>query len=68
VPRLLLSLQDRSAGSGGLGLGALDARVTLPEGVRGALTDVVTGRAQAAADTLAAAALFADFPVALLAG
>ena len=62
VPRLVLTLQDRGAGPAL----PIDAHVALPEALRGPYTDVVTGRAQEAADTLAVAPLLADFPVALL--
>ena len=64
VPRLVLALHDRHP----TGSASIDARVILPEELRGALGDVVTGRAHAAAPALAVATLFADFPVALLAG
>jgi (1->4)-alpha-D-glucan 1-alpha-D-glucosylmutase len=64
VPRLTLTLGDRGNGGGAL---ALDARVLLPEPLRRRLVDVVTGRAHDPTTALPLAALFADFPVALLA-
>ncbi|HEY1587073.1 MAG TPA: malto-oligosyltrehalose synthase, partial [Polyangia bacterium] len=64
VPRLVLALHDRGAA----GTLAIDARITLPDELRGALADVVTGSAHATAPSLAVASLLADFPVALLFG
>jgi (1->4)-alpha-D-glucan 1-alpha-D-glucosylmutase len=63
VPRLTLTLGDRSNG----GTLAIDAQVKIPDELRGAWTDVVTGRAIAAGETLQVASLLEDFPVALLA-
>ena len=63
VPRLTLTLLDRGAGKL-----AIDAQVRLPAELRGAWTDVVTGRAIEPSETLSVALLLADFPVALLAG
>ena len=64
APRLTLTLLDR--GNGRL---ALDAQVALPDGLHGALTDVVTGRRHdARARSLTLTSLLHDFPVALVAG
>ena len=64
VPRLTLTLLDRDGGKL-----AIDARVLLPEGLSGPLTDIVTGRSHAgSAGALTLASLLHEFPVALLAG
>ncbi|MCU1280601.1 MAG: malto-oligosyltrehalose synthase, partial [bacterium] len=63
VPRLTLALVDHSGGKL-----ALDAQVRIPEELRGAWTDVITGRAIGASETISVASLLADFPVALIAG
>ena len=62
MPRLTLTLVDR--GGGKL---AIDAQVRIPEELRRALTDIVTGRThEAQAGVLPASSLLQDFPVALL--
>jgi (1->4)-alpha-D-glucan 1-alpha-D-glucosylmutase len=63
VPRLLLQLMDRGQPI------AWRGRVVLPPSLRAPLADVVSGRQFTPRDgALALAELFADFPVALLAG
>jgi (1->4)-alpha-D-glucan 1-alpha-D-glucosylmutase len=64
VPRLVLQLLARS-GDKPI---AWRARVSLPSPLRGAWTDLVTGRRLDPAEAIDVATALADFPVALLAG
>ncbi|MCA1664959.1 MAG: malto-oligosyltrehalose synthase, partial [Myxococcales bacterium] len=64
VPRLTLALVDRGAA----GTLPIDARITLPDDLRAAREDIVTGRRHEIADgVLTLQSALADFPVALLA-
>lgn len=62
VPRLTLALLDRSQG----GALRLQARVRPPAALNAPLIDLVTGQRRPSPDSLDAAELWADFPVALL--